>query len=84
MAPNKHDGGGGMASIWSLIINRLEPINILQNEKEADKDHGFQVVNNDPHTAWKLKAESIMKLKIKMISFLLSHRIRGIWPLQSV
>lgn len=76
--------GGGMASIWSLIINRLEPINILQNEKEADKDHGFQVVNNDPNTAWKLKAESIMKLKIKMISFLLSHRIRGIWPLQSV
>lgn len=71
-------GGGGMASIWSLIINRLEPINILQNEKEADKDHGFQVVNNDPNTAWKLKAESIMKLKIKMISFLLSHRIRGI------
>lgn len=70
--------GGGMASIWSLIINRLEPINILQNEKEADKDHGFQVVNNDPNTAWKLKAESIMKLKIKMISFLLSHRIRGI------
>lgn len=83
MTPNKHDGGG-MASIWSLIINRLEPINILQNEKEADKDHGFQVVNNDPNTAWKLKAESIMKLKIKMISFLLSHRIRGIWPLQSV
>lgn len=82
MTPNKHDGGG--ASIWSLIINRLEPINILQNEKEADKDHGFQVVNNDPNTAWKLKAESIMKLKIKMISFLLSHRIRGIWPLQSV
>lgn len=77
MTPNKHDGGG-MASIWSLIINRLEPINILQNEKEADKDHGFQVVNNDPNTAWKLKAESIMKLKIKMISFLLSHRIRGI------
>lgn len=76
--------GGGVASIWSLIINRLEPINILQNEKEADKDHGFQVVNNDPNTAWKLKAESIMKLKIKMISFLLSHRIRGIWPLQSV
>lgn len=75
MTPNKHDGGG-MASIWSLIINRLEPINILQNEKEADKDHGFQVVNNDPNTAWKLKAESIMKLK--MISFLLSHRIRGI------
>lgn len=73
-----------MASIWSLIINRLEPINILQNEKEADKDHGFQVVNNDPNTAWKLKAESIMKLKIKMISFLLSHRIGGIWPLQSV
>lgn len=71
-------GGGGGASIWSLIINRLEPINILQNEKEADKDHGFQVVNNDPNTAWKLKAESIMKLKIKMISFLLSHRIRGI------
>lgn len=71
-------GGGGVASIWSLIINRLEPINILQNEKEADKDHGFQVVNNDPNTAWKLKAESIMKLKIKMISFLLSHRIRGI------
>lgn len=70
--------GGGVASIWSLIINRLEPINILQNEKEADKDHGFQVVNNDPNTAWKLKAESIMKLKIKMISFLLSHRIRGI------
>lgn len=68
----------GVASIWSLIINRLEPINILQNEKEADKDHGFQVVNNDPNTAWKLKAESIMKLKIKMISFLLSHRIRGI------
>lgn len=79
MTPNKHDGGGGGgASIWSLIINRLEPINILQNEKEADKDHGFQVVNNDPNTAWKLKAESIMKLKIKMISFLLSHRIRGI------
>lgn len=77
MTPNKHDGGG-VASIWSLIINRLEPINILQNEKEADKDHGFQVVNNDPNTAWKLKAESIMKLKIKMISFLLSHRIRGI------
>lgn len=75
MTPNKHDVG---ASIWSLIINRLEPINILQNEKEADKDHGFQVVNNDPNTAWKLKAESIMKLKIKMISFLLSHRIRGI------
>lgn len=75
MTPNKHDGG---ASIWSLIINRLEPINIFQNEKEADKDHGFQVVNNDPNTAWKLKAESIMKLKIKMISFLLSHRIRGI------
>lgn len=83
MTPNKHDGGG-VASIWSLIINRLEPINILQNEKEADKDHGFQVVNNDPNTAWKWKAESIMKLKIKMISFLLSHRIRGIWPLQSV
>lgn len=78
MTPNKHDWGGGVASIWSLIINRLEPINILQNEKEADKDHGFQVVNNDPNTAWKLKAESIMKLKIKMISFLLSHRIRGI------
>lgn len=77
MTPNKHDGGG-VASVWSLIINRLEPINILQNEKEADKDHGFQVVNNDPNTAWKLKAESIMKLKIKMISFLLSHRIRGI------
>lgn len=76
MTPNKHDGG--VASIWSLIINRFEPINILQNEKEADKDHGFQVVNNDPNTAWKLKAESIMKLKIKMISFLLSHRIRGI------
>lgn len=34
--------GEKMASIWSLIINRLEPINILQNEKEADKDHGFQ------------------------------------------
>lgn len=51
----------GVASIWSPIINRLEPINILQNEKEADKDHGFQVVNNDPNTAWKLKAESIMK-----------------------
>lgn len=42
MTPNKHDGGG-MASIWSLIINRLEPINILQNEKEADRIMDFKL-----------------------------------------
>lgn len=41
-------------------------------------DFKAEIVNDDPHTALKLKAESIMKLKIKMISFLLSHRIRGI------